>query len=331
VSPVISAIAEYRIGSGRNVGNFPPRRSFAAEGKNSFRVYCDFGFSPDAEPAQDRPMTIEICVDNLASVEACARAESDRIELCSGLVEGGTTPSIGFLHAARQAFPGKIMAMLRPRGGDFVYSAGEFELMLNEIDFLRAQGADGIVFGMLHPDGTIDVERSRQIVKRAEGLDLTFHRAFDASRDLSESLETLIGLGIPRVLTSGGAPDVGQGIEVIAELVRQAAGRLSVLPGGGIEAADVEGVARQTGVSEVHLSARVPEDSPMVHRRPDIPMGAESVPGEYVRLNASEAEVRLAKAGIAAAIVHSRSKGGLSALGRVARGIFKGKQKSQCP
>lgn len=271
-------------------------------------------------------MTIEICVDNFASVEACARAGSERIELCSGLVEGGTTPSIGFLHAARRTFPGKIMAMLRPRGGDFVYSDGEFELMLGEIDFLRAHGADGIVFGILRPDGTVDEERSRAIVEKAEGLDITFHRAFDVSLDLPEALETLIALGIPRVLTSGGAPDVGQGLEMIAALVKQAAGRISILPGGGMDAADVEGVVRHTGVVEAHLGARAAEESPMLHRRPDIPMGAESMPGEYVRLSASEAEVRLARAGIAAAILaQPRAKGGLFALGRAARGIFKGK------
>lgn len=270
-------------------------------------------------------MTIEICVDNLASVEACARAGAERIELCSGLVEGGTTPSIGFLDAARKVFPGKIMAMLRPRGGDFVYSEGEFELMLGEIEFLRRQGADGIVFGILNPDGTVDEARSRTVVERAAGLDVTFHRAFDVSRDLPEALETLIALGIPRVLTSGGAPSVGEGQEMIAALVKQAAGRISILPGGGIKAVDMEKIVRHTGVSEAHLGARAAEESPMLHRRPDIPMGARAVPDEYVRMVASEADVRQARAGLAAALaVEPKPRASIFApLGRVARGIFR--------
>jgi copper homeostasis protein len=271
-------------------------------------------------------MVVEICVDNLASVEACADGGADRIELCSGLVEGGTTPSIGFLRAARRVFPRQIMAMLRPRGGDFVYSDGEFELMLEEIDFLRREGADGIVFGMLNPDGTIDAERARAIVERANGLDLTFHRAFDASLDLEESLETLIRLGIPRVLTSGGMPDVTLGRDRLAAMVKQAAGRISILPGGGIKAAMIGELLAATGVGEVHLSARHRSDSPMLHRRPDIPMGASAVPGEYERLEAAESEVRLA---VEAARAHAARppRGGLLAtVGRAARGWFGRKQ-----
>lgn len=271
-------------------------------------------------------MVVEICVDNLASVEACANGGADRIELCAGLVEGGTTPSIGFLHAARQAFPRKIMAMLRPRGGDFVYSDGEFELMLAEIDFLRRHGADGIVFGMLMPDGTVDAERSRILVERADGLDITFHRAFDACRDPAESLETLIELGIPRVLTSGGAPDVDLGRETIAALVKQAAGRIAILPGGGVKAATVGEILAATGAGEIHLSARVREDSPMLHRRPDIPMGAKSVPGEYERAVASLEEVRLAVAAARAQAPQPPRGGLLSSMGRAARGFFGKKQ-----
>jgi len=240
-------------------------------------------------------MTLEICVDTLASVQACARAGADRIELCAGLVEGGTTPSIGFLHAARFRFPGKIMVMVRPRAGDFVYSDDEFALMLDEIDVLRHHGADGIVCGLLTPDGAIDSGRLKIIVERAAGLDLTFHRAFDVSRDLPESLEALIALGVPRVLTSGGHPDVRRGLDSLARLVAQAAGRIRILPGGGVTAEFIPEIVRRTGVTEIHLSARVAVPSPMLYRRPDIPMGAASVPGEYERKIASELIVRAAR------------------------------------
>lgn len=242
---------------------------------------------------------IEICVDTLASVQACAAAGADRIELCAGLVEGGTTPSLGFLRAARRAYAGKIMAMVRPRAGDFVYSDEEFEMMLDEVDLFRREGADGVVFGMLDPDGTIDAPRAAAFVRHAAGLDITFHRAFDVSRDLKRSLETLVSIGVPRVLTSGGCPGVLVGMGVLGELVAQAAGRIAVLPGGGVKPELVGELVARTGVREVHLSARVGEESPMRYRRPEIPMGAERVPGEYERKVASVEVIRAAREAVA--------------------------------
>jgi len=241
-----------------------------------------------------RPL-LEICVDTLDSVQVCAHAGVERIELCAGLVEGGTTPSIGLLQAARRLFPGKIMAMLRPRAGDFVYSDDEIDLMLNEIDFLRQHGADGIVCGMLTPEGTIDTTRLKAIVARAAGLDITFHRAFDVSRDLTESLEALIASGVRRALTSGGQPDIMRGLDALTDLAKQAAGRIGILPGGGVKPEFIAEIIRRTGAAEIHLSARVSVPSPMRHRRPDIPLGAASVPGEYERKTASEAIIRAAR------------------------------------
>src|SRR6185295_16427160 len=146
-------------------------------------------------------ITIEICVDSLASVEACAEGGADRIELCAGLVEGGTTPSAGFLREARRLFKGRIMMMVRPRGGDFLYSQGEVEIMCADIRAARDGGADGVVFGCLTPQGEIDMRIAERLVREAAGMDLTFHRAFDVSRDLAVSLERLIEMGIPRILT----------------------------------------------------------------------------------------------------------------------------------
>ncbi|MBP7950956.1 MAG: copper homeostasis protein CutC [Verrucomicrobiales bacterium] len=240
-------------------------------------------------------MIIEICVDCLESVAACAEAGADRIELCAGLVEGGTTPSVGFMKAARRLFPGRIMTMIRPRAGDFLYSRDEAEIMLDDIRQARDQGADGVVFGCLTADGDIDTALAAELASAASGMDITFHRAFDVSRDLAQSLETLVRLGIPRVLTSGGRPAATTGIVRLAEMVRQAGDRIAILPGGGVRAENIARVVSGTGVQEIHLSARETIPSPMRHRRIDIPMGADAIPGEYQRRVASAALIRTAK------------------------------------
>lgn len=240
-------------------------------------------------------MIIEICVDCPASVEACAEAGADRIELCAGLVEGGTTPSAGFLHMARRRFSGRLMMMIRPRSGDFVYSAAEEAVMVQDIAAARDGGADGVVLGALKPDGRIDAALTARLMAAARGMEVTFHRAFDVSRDPAESLEVLMALGVTRVLTSGGRPSVPEGLDALAGLVRQAAGRIAVLPGGGIRPEFIPRLAAATGVTECHLSARETFDSPMQFRRAGIPMGAASVPGEYERKVASAALIRAAK------------------------------------
>jgi copper homeostasis protein len=234
---------------------------------------------------------LEICVDCMASVEACGEARVPRIELCAGLVEGGTTPSIGFLRRARAAYRGRIMMMIRPRAGDFVVSPAECGVMLDDIQAARDHGADGVVFGCLAPDGTIDLATAGRLVRAAEGLDITFHRAFDVCRELPAALEALIGLGIPRVLTSGGEAGVEAGFESLVALQRQAAGRIALLAGGGLKPEHFDRL-RPHGFREFHLSARTSVESPMVYRRPDIPMGAAEVPGEYVRRQADPALLR---------------------------------------
>lgn len=241
-------------------------------------------------------MTIEICVDNIASVEACEAGGAARIELCAGLVEGGTTPSAGFLKAARAVFSGRLMMMIRPRGGDFVYSPAEAAIMAEDIRVARDGGADGVVFGCLQPDGQIDESLTSSLMDAARGMDITFHRAFDVSRNPAASLETLVRLGIPRVLTSGGRPSVPEGLDAIAALVQQAAGRITILPGGGVRPELIADIVRRTGVTECHLSARETLPSPMVYRRPEIPMGAAAVPGEYERKVARAALIRQAVA-----------------------------------
>jgi copper homeostasis protein len=225
---------------------------------------------------------IEVCVDRLDSVQVCADAGVDRIELCAALSEGGITPSIGFLRSARKIFSGKIMMMIRPRAGDFLYSDGELELMQNDIRLAIDHGADGVVFGCLLPTGEIDENQTSLLQNTAGGKDVTFHRAFDVTRDLSRSLETLISLGIPRVLTSGGEADVSKGITRLTDLVKQAAGRITVLPGGGVSADKIRELADQTRATEFHLSARRTIHSNMIYQRHDIPMGASQITPELI-------------------------------------------------
>lgn len=234
---------------------------------------------------------LEICVDCMASVEACAASGVHRLELCAGLVEGGTTPSAGFLQRARATFSGRIMMMIRPRAGDFVYSPEELRIMQDDIRCARDHGADGVVFGCLLPDGMIDRSSTELLVSAASGMDITFHRAFDVSRDPATSLEELVSMGIPRVLTSGGMPSVVEGLETIRALHARAAGRISLLTGGGLRVEHIP-TLRAAGIREFHLSGRSTFPSPMQHRRPDIPMGAPVVPGEYELRCADPAVIR---------------------------------------
>ncbi|HEY1122564.1 MAG TPA: copper homeostasis protein CutC [Haloferula sp.] len=241
-------------------------------------------------------MTLEICVDSLDSILACTEAGADRIELCASLTEGGLTPSAGTLVQARALFPGEIAMMIRPRGGDFVYQPEEIAAMCADIELARDLGADAVVFGCLAPDGALDLVGIETLLDACDGFPAVFHRAFDVCAELPDALETLVEFGFERVLTSGGAPSAMDALDLIAILVEQAGDRLDILPGGGIKAGDVAEVIRRTGANQVHLSARSVQESLMTFRRPEIPMGALTVPGEYERLVADAALITTARA-----------------------------------
>ncbi len=240
-------------------------------------------------------MNLEICVDNLESVHVCAEEGVGRIELCACLADGGLTPSLGFLNAARRIFPGKIVAMLRPRGGDFYYSEGEIRMMMQDADLMAANGADGIVFGVLQPDGQVDRGKCGQIISHAAGLDTVFHRAIDVSRDPLEALEVLISLGIRRVLTSGGEEDVHSGAVMLRKMTDLAAGRIEILAGGGLKIERLAELVGIDGLEGIHLSARKPQDGPMVFRHVKLDF---SPPGgsDHVRMQASADVIRTAQA-----------------------------------
>ncbi|WP_193210766.1 copper homeostasis protein CutC [Luteolibacter marinus] len=243
-------------------------------------------------------MILEICVDSLDSVIACAEAGADRIELCASLTEGGLTPSAGMLAQARAIFRGEIAFMIRPRGGDFVYRPEEVAAMCADIELARDLGTDAVVFGCLTPDGSIDVATVETLLDTCNGLPAVFHRAFDVCKEMDEALEIIAGFGFERILTSGGAPTVPEGLDAIAALVKLADARIDILPGGGIKPDQVGEILRRTGVGQIHLSARSLQESPMTFRRPEIPMGGAKVPGEYERHIADPVRIAEARSGM---------------------------------
>jgi len=195
---------------------------------------------------------VEISVDSVERAVAAERGGASRIELCGSLEVGGVTPSVELMRARRAAVRVPIFAMVRPRGGDFVYSAAEFEEMRAAIDVARLAGMDGVVLGLLKADGTVDVARTAELVREAGILPVTFHRAFDESVDLFAALEDVVATGAARLLTSGGAVTAPQAMPRIAELVRRARGRVIVVPGSGITAGNVAEIAGATGAVEFH-------------------------------------------------------------------------------
>ncbi len=206
---------------------------------------------------------IEACVESLEAAVAAAQGGAHRIELCADLAAGGTSPDSALLGAcvAQLAIP--IFVMVRPSAGDFCYSAAEHDTMLEEIRRAKSAGAHGIVTGALRPNRTIDEARTRGLIDAARPLPVTFHRAFDSCDDVEETLDTLIAVGATRVLTSGGRRSAPDGAAAIANLVRRAAGRIGILPGGGINGENVAALVRTTGVREVHLST---EDADKIRR-----------------------------------------------------------------
>jgi len=226
-------------------------------------------------------MIFEVCVDSVAGALAAQDAGAQRVELCANLVEGGTTPSLGMLELTRQLISIALNVIIRPRGGDFYYSDFEFEVMLRDVKAARAAGADGVVIGLLLPDGQIDRERTRILIEAARPMSVTFHRAFDMCRDPQTALEALIELGIERLLTSGLQASAAQGAECIAQLVQQAGDRIIIMAGGGINAENLPALAAATHIRECHFSARRPQDSPMQYRNLACFMGKPYQPDEY--------------------------------------------------
>lgn len=204
---------------------------------------------------------VEVVTSSVRSSVEAEKGGAKRIELCGALATAGITPSPGLFLQVKKQVSIPVFVMIRPREGNFIYSESEFEVMLEEIKYFRSAGADGFVFGLLNEDGTVDVERTRILVDVCEGLPVTFHRAIDVTPDIFQALEDILSTGCKRVLTSGGAPTGPEGAEVIAELATRAAGRIIIMPGGGIRP-DTLATIIHPHITEYHLSGRLPVISP---------------------------------------------------------------------
>ncbi len=241
-------------------------------------------------------LSFEICVDSPEGVIAARDGQADRVELCDNLFEGGTTPSIGAIKMARRVGGIKLHVIIRPRGGDFLYSDVEFETMRMDIEAARTSRVDGIVIGLLTADGNIDKERTTELVTLARPMSVTFHRAFDVCRDPLTALEDLIEIGVDRVLTSGQKADAVSGAETIKKLVETAGDRIVVMACGGIDETNAAEIVATTGVSELHFTAFEEVVSEMEHRNEAVAMGSDDAPSEYLRRVTSAEKVRASRA-----------------------------------
>ena len=224
---------------------------------------------------------VEACVDSVASALAAQRGGASRVELCDNLVEGGTTPSAGTIALCRDRLRIPIYVMIRPRGGDFCYSPVELDVMRRDIAAAHALGADGVVLGLLRPDGTVDRRRTRALIALARPLDVTFHRAIDVARDPIAALDDLLALGVDRVLTSGQSRTALAGARAIAALVERAAGRLEILAGGGVDETNAREVVARTGVREIHVRGTSPAKSAMRYKSRRVRMGGAAPADEF--------------------------------------------------
>ena len=205
-----------------------------------------------------KQITLEVCANSPQSAIEAQKGGAVRVELCDNLGEGGTTPALSQIEITRQSIDIQLNVIIRPRGGDFYYTDIEFETMKQDIHHCGKAQCDGVVFGILNTDGSIDKNRNAELVKiaRQYGMSITFHRAFDRANDLFQALEDIIELGCDRILTSGGMPNAPEGSSIIRKLIEQAQNRISIMPGGGITENNIYELVKATGIKEFHGSFR---------------------------------------------------------------------------
>jgi copper homeostasis protein len=241
---------------------------------------------------------VEACVDAIDAALEAERGGAGRLELCGELLQGGVTPSAGLIGAVRERVRIPLFVLIRPRTGDFLYSADEREVMLRDIALTKSLGADGVVIGALTADGDVDIETTRVLVEAARPMKVTFHRAFDFARSQDAALDALMELGVDRVLTSGGASSALEGAAALKRLTERAGDAITILAGGSITASNVADVVRLSGVREVHLRAAMRVESAMTHRRGGVTLARPQAPSDYERVVASADEVRLVMAAL---------------------------------
>ncbi len=216
----------------------------------------------------------EVCANSVESCLAAQAGGANRVELCAGIPEGGTTPSYGEISMAREVLDiTRLHVIIRPRGGDFLYSPMEVKTMLKDIEMAKHLGVDGVVFGCLTTNGEIDFTVMQELMKASQGLSVTFHRAFDVCRNPKEALEQIIELGCHRILTSGQQATAEQGIPLLKELQEQAAGRIILLAGCGVNEKNIARIALERGIQEFHFSARESIKSEMEYKNESVSMG----------------------------------------------------------
>jgi copper homeostasis protein len=234
---------------------------------------------------------IEIATSDFTTTASAVAGGADRIELCANLAEGGVTASMGTIRKCRQVFDVLLYPIIRPRGGDFLYTEEEFDIMLHDVVLCKQSGCDGIVTGLLNADGTIDIKRTATLAQAAYPLGLTFHRAFDRCRDPFEALEQLISIGCERILTSGQKPAAPDGVELIAALNKAADHRIIIMPGSGVRKENIREIAKKTGCTEFHSSLRGKTESSMQFLHPAFAVSPES----YSNNSIDPAEVQALK------------------------------------
>ncbi|HLH08632.1 MAG TPA: copper homeostasis protein CutC [Terriglobales bacterium] len=225
-------------------------------------------------------MLVEICCGSIDDAIEAEAGGADRIELCSALFLGGLTPSIGTILEAKARLKIPVMVMIRPRAGGFCYAEAEMASMERDAEIALANGADGLVFGILNPDGTVDANRCRRILQRMGVQQRVFHRAFDVTPDPRAALDQLVDLGFTRILTSGQQDTVPEGIDLIREIIQYARGRIEILPGGGIRPSHIAEVVRRTGCTQVHLTAFKNQVDTSTRARPEVTFGGSLQPRE---------------------------------------------------
>jgi len=223
---------------------------------------------------------LEICCGSINDAIEAEKGGADRVELCSALFLGGLTPSLGTIQEAKQRLKIPIMVMVRPRGGGFAYSEAEMATMERDTEAAMENGADGVVFGILQSDGSIDLARCRRIRRLIGTRQAVFHRAFDVTPDPFEALEQLVDLGMTRVLTSGQKESVPEGVDLIKTLIERAGNRVEILPGGGIQHWNVNEIVERTGSRQVHLTAWGTVSDTSTQARPAITFGGALYPRE---------------------------------------------------
>lgn len=232
---------------------------------------------------------LEIACGNFFSALAAQQGGADRIELCDNLLEGGTTPSAGMIRTVRKHLTIPIHVIIRPRGGDFLYSSEEFEAMKEDILFCKKNGVDGVVIGCLQKDGHVDTKRTKELADLASPMSVTFHRAFDVSRDPRRALEEIIECGCDRLLSSGMAATAVKGVGLLRELIELSNGRLVIMPGGGVREENVRDLLHLSGATEVHSSCRTIVNSHMEFQTKALTLGTE--PGDDYRLAVTDPEM----------------------------------------